>query len=184
MTRWTRVVAAALAAAVVAFPAAAAAHKPKYTNTTGSALRDCSAGHYPLKGHYTIKVLQAALKKLGTGTLQYTNCADVLTHTIAQLELAARGKGRTHVGGRVTLPAHSASSVIKRRLHALKKSGGLPVILPGGQTVTPGVVTARSSSLLSSLPTPLLIVLAALLATVLAVSARAINNLVRTRRTH
>jgi hypothetical protein len=183
MTRWTQVVAAALAAAMIAFPATASAHKPKYTNTTGSALRDCSAGHYPLKGHYTIKVLQAALKKLDTGTLQYTNCADVLTHTIAQLELAARGKGRAHTAGSVTLPGR-ASNVIKSRLHALKKSGSLPVILPGGQTVTPGVVTARSSSLLSSLPTPLLIVLAALLATVLAVSARAINNLVRTRRTH
>jgi hypothetical protein len=59
------------------------------------------------------------------------------------------------------------------------------VVLPTtGQTVTPGTVTDRSASFLSSLPTPLLIVLAALLATVLAVSARAITNLVRARRTH
>jgi hypothetical protein len=59
------------------------------------------------------------------------------------------------------------------------------VALPGiGQTVTPGTVTDRGASFLSSLPTPLLIVLAALLATVLAVSARSINNIVRSRRPH
>ena len=67
----------------------------------------------------------------------------------------------------------------------LKQGAGLPVVLPGtGQTVTPGEVTASGASFLSSLPTPLLAILAALLAVVLAVSARAINNIVRTRRSH
>ena len=38
-------------------------------------LKDCGAGHYPLKGHYTIKVLQEALKQLDSYGAQYTTVA-------------------------------------------------------------------------------------------------------------
>src|ERR1039458_1081850 len=186
MTRvYARVLGLMLVAMLVIGPATAgAAHKAhRYPDTPTGALNDCNAGHYPLKGHYTIKVLQQALKRLGPGTLQYTNCADVLTKTIDELELAARHKA---AGGSAHPPSTGkAASVAKRKLHKLKTEGSSPILLPAtGQTATPGTVTDRGASFLSNVPTPLLIVLAVLLATVLAVSARAINTFVRARRTH
>jgi hypothetical protein len=81
--------------------------------------------------------------------------------------------------------AAAPASVAKQKLHKLKTEGSSPILLPAtGQTATPGTVTDRGASFLSNVPTPLLIVLAVLLATVLAVSARAINTFVRARRTH
>jgi hypothetical protein len=185
MTRARLVVAALAVALLVALPQAASA---AYKNTPGAVLKDCGAGHYPLKGHYTIKVLQEALKRLDSYGAQYTNCGDVINETISHLELAphrtttARG---THP--RTSLVPHdntrgSTPKVVRPK--KLERGASLPVLLPGTtQTVTPGAVVTGSASFLSSLPTPLLAVLAALLAIVLAVSARAINNIVRTRRT-
>ena len=189
MTRvCARLAALGIVAIALAAPAAASA---AYTNTPKSVIKDCSAGHYPLKGHYTIKVLQAALNRLDASGDQYTNCADVIKATISKQELAAHHKKNgagsqpsskdTRGGGS---GAH-ASDLAKKRVHVLISGGGSPVILPAiGKTITPGTATDSGASLLSSLPTPLLIVLAALLATVLAVSARSINNLVRSRRSH
>jgi hypothetical protein len=188
-----RVLPAVLACALLAAPVSvAAAVATQYKDTPRAVIKDCSAGHYPLKGHYTIKVLQEALDRLNASGDQYTNCADVIKATISKLELAAHrgssGGGSSHPRSKVTRGtgngAHS-SNIAKRRLQKLTSGGGLPVVLPGiGQTVTPGTVTDRGASLFSNLPTPLLVVLAALLATVLAVSARSINNLVRARRPH
>jgi len=186
--RRARLVVAALAVSlVVALPQAASA---AYRNTPSAVLKDCGAGHYPLKGHYTIKVLQEALDRLNASGDQYTNCADVIKATISKLELAAHRKSTGGGSGhprstRGTGNGAHSSDIVKKRLQKLTSGGGLPVALPGiSQTVTPGTVTDRGASWLSNLPTPLLVVLAALLATVLAVSARAINNLVRDRRPH
>jgi len=186
------VVTVALVATLLALPGTAlATHGPSYPDTPKGALKDCAQGHYPLKGHYTIKVLQQALKQLLADKLQYTNCAQVLTDTIHKLELTAQhsGTGGNSNPQRGTRSTHSGTgtgtpSIIKRHLSSLKKAGAAPVVLPSGQTVTPGTVTVHGASFLSNLPTPLLIVLAALLATVLGVGARSINNLVRARRTH
>jgi hypothetical protein len=185
-----QLVTAVLAAGLLALPAAATAKSP-YPDTPKGALRDCAAGHYPLEGHYTIAVLQKALKLQLADKLQYTNCATVLLDTIHKLELTERhssGAGTSHP--RATRGGHgvvhsSTANPIQNRLRSLKTGGGAPVLLPvTGQTVTPGTVTARGTSFLSSVPTPLLIVIAGLLATVLAVGARAVNNLVRTQRPH
>ncbi len=187
-----RVITAALVAVLLAVPATAiATQKSSYPDTPSGALHDCGAGHYPLKGHYTISVLQQALKRLLADKLQYTNCATVLKDTIEKLELTARRQAsgasshlhtqRGTLGGR---NGGSGNTIVNRHLGSLKARGGSPVVLPAtGQTVTPGTVSVRGASFLSGLPTPLLIVLAVLLATVLAVGARSINNLVRTRRT-
>jgi hypothetical protein len=188
MTRvYARVVAAGIAAMLIAVPAIARA---AYKDTPKSVISDCSAGHYPLKGHYTIKVLQEALNRLDASGDQYTNCADVIKATISKQELAGHRKTGGVAGNHPRSKdnhgngAH-ASDLAKKRVQALTSGGGSPVLLPSiGQTVTPGTATDRGASFLSSLPTPLLIVLAALLATVLAVSARSINNIVRSRRPH
>jgi uncharacterized protein (DUF2237 family) len=179
---YARLAAAALAAVLV-FGATSADAANK--NTVGAALHDCGQGHDPLAGHYSVKVLQTALHDLHTNSLQYTTCADALQNAInSQLS-----RPRTHRGGKVTLPgqggpAKPTHNVVKQRVNRVKKLGGAPFLLPSGQSVTPGAVTVHSASFLSSLPTPLLIVLAALLAAVAAVGGRALHQLVRTRRSH
>jgi hypothetical protein len=184
MTRARLVVAALAVALLVALPQTASA---AYRNTPAAVLKDCGAGHYPLKGHYTIKVLQEALKRLDSYGAQYTNCGDVINETISHLELAPHhtttGRG---AHPRTSLVQHdNTRGSTPKVVHPTKPEpgAGLPVLLPGStQTVTPGAVAAGGASFLSNLPTPLLAVLAALLATVLAVSARAIKNIVRARR--
>jgi hypothetical protein len=178
-----RLVAAALAVVLIFGATTATA---AYKNTPGQALRDCGAGHDPLRGHYSIKVLQQALADLHTNALQYTTCADALQNAIRSL---LRGHPHQGVHGKVTLPGRGGTvkptpALVKKRIDQANAQGSAPFLLPNGQSVTPGAVTVRSASFLSSLPTPLLIVLAALLATVIAVSARAIHQLVRTRRSH
>ena len=181
MTRMYARLAAAALAAVLVFGATSADAANK--NTVAAALHDCGQGHDPLVGHYSVKVLQTALHDLHTNSLQYTTCADALQNAInSQLS-----RPRTHRGGKVTLPGQGgpvAPSVVKQRVSRVKRLGGAPFLLPNGQSVTPGAVTVHSASFLSSLPTPLLIVLAALLAAVVAVGGRALHQLVRTRRSH
>jgi hypothetical protein len=183
MTRVYARLAAAALAAVLLFGATSADAANK--NTVTAALHDCGQGHDPLVGHYSVKVLETALADLHTNSLQYTTCADALRNAIdSQLS-----KPRTHRGGKVTLPGQGGPTkptpnLVKQRVNRVKKLGGAPFLLPSGQSVTPGAVNVHSASFLSSLPTPLLIVLAALLAAVVAVGGRALHQLVRTRRSH
>ena len=187
-SRLARVLIAVVVAWSIAGTAVAYARTSPFNKSVRAALRDC-ASNDPLKGHYSLKVLQTALKDVKAEALQYTGCADVLLAAIHKQSLGTP----THPSvnpqktGRVTEPSHQVvvkkgQKAIKRRVDRLKSEGGAPLTLPSGQTVTPGTVTAHSASFLSTLPTPLLIVLAALLAVVVAVSGRALHNVVRARR--
>ena len=183
MTRVYARLAAAALVAVLVFGATSADAANK--NTVTAALHDCGQGHDPLAGHYSVKVLQTALHDLHTNSLQYTTCADALQNAIDS-QLA---KPKSHPRGKVTLPGHGGTAkptpnLVKQRVNRVKKLGGAPFLLPGGQSVTPGAVTVHSASFLSSLPTPLLIVIAALFAAVVAVGGRALHQLVRTRRSN
>jgi hypothetical protein len=183
MTRVHARLAAAALVAVLVFGAASADAANK--NTVTAALHDCGQGHDPLVGHYSVKVLQTALRDLHTNSLQYTTCADALQNAIDS-QLA---KPKSHPRGKVTLPAHGGpakptTNLVKQRVSRVKKLGSAPFLLPNGQSVTPGAVTVHSASFLSSLPTPLLIVIAALFAAVVAVGGRALHQLVRTRRSN
>jgi len=191
MTRVYTRAAGGLAAAVLMVGAVPAIAANK--DTPAAALRDCGAGNDPLKGHYSVKVLQAALHDLQTNSLQYTTCADAIENAInaqfaARKRRPARGTHKpasTGSGPTVVPPVTKPSPPPTRRLIGkLNAEGGRPVTLPTGQTLTPGAVTSGSASFLSSLPTPLVIVLAVLLAAVLAVGGRTLNRIVRTRRSH
>jgi hypothetical protein len=184
-SRWTRVVLAALVAWTIAGTAVAYAHS-SYPNTVNGALTDCS-NNDPLKGHYSLKVLQAALKQVKAQALQYTGCADALTAAIQAQSAGSPPPSGTPERGKVTRPSapvyvRNGQKAIKSKVNHLQHEGGSSLTLPTGQTVTPGSVGARSASFLSSLPTPLLIALAALLAAVAAVGARALQTVVRARR--
>ena len=179
-----RLVAVALAAVLICGSATADA---AYPNTPQGALQDCNQGHNHLVGHYSLKVLQQALHDLKTYSQQYTNCETVLTQAIQALELTRHTTGGHPSGSKVTRgqvgPPRTTPNLIQHQLDQLNAQGSGPTTI-SGRTVTPGTVTIRGASFLSSLPTPLLIVLSALLAIVIAVSARAIQQIVRTRRPH
>jgi hypothetical protein len=203
MTRvQARLLGALLAAVLTLGAAGAATAATVYKDTPGAALHDCGAGHDPLVGHYSVKVLQTALRDLRTNSLQYTTCADALQNAIDSELTGHRKKPvKHHRGGTTprrggktpgTTTTHTQTQsqsttalpdLVRKRVDQVKQQGRKPVRL-NGQTVTPGAVTVRTASFLSGVPTPLLIVLAALLATVVAVSARAIHHVVRTRRPH
>ena len=183
-TRLARALAVALSALLLVGAASAYA----YSDNVRSALADCGSGHDPLKGHYSLKVLHQALKDVKGQALQYTNCATILQQAINADSLHKRTpSGPRPVKGKVTRPhapvyVSQPAGVAKHRIQQLERGAGQPIKLPSGALVTPGAVTGSGASFLSSLPTPLLAVLAALLAAVLAVSGRAIQNVVRTRR--
>src|SRR5665213_1266545 len=119
MTRVYARFAAAALVAVLVFGATSADAANK--NTVTAALHDCGQGHDPLVGHYSVKVLQAALRDLHTNSLQYTTCADALQNAInSQLS-----RPRTHRGGKVTLPgqggpAKPTHNVVKQRVNRVK----------------------------------------------------------------
>lgn len=170
--------------------AVAPAYARGYPNTPQGALNDCGAND-PLVGHYTVKVLQTALHDLTGSAADYSTCKDALEHALHAL-LLPHVKPRPKVPARVhtattptaTTPANLAPpNLIANDIKAGVKSGRKPRPV-SGEIVTPGAIVARDSSFFSTIPTPLLIVLGALLAAAAALTARAIRNLVRARRTH
>jgi hypothetical protein len=201
-SRYARVFVAVLVAVSLAGTATAYAHKKGHTTLfqkqVFGALHDCAnSSNGSLKGHYSLKVLQTALKDVKAEALQYTGCATVLiaairADTIGSPKPPASSNKTTHTGQGTSAPPtkparqpviHARQKQIKSRVDKLGQEGGSPLTLPIGRTVTPGTVTAHSAGFLSTLPTALLAVLAALLAAVVAVSGRALQNVVRARRT-
>jgi hypothetical protein len=192
-SRLARAFVVVLAALLLAGTATAYAHQTKFQKRVQAALHDCAnSNNGSLKGHYSLKVLQTAFKEVKAETIQYTGCADVLTAAIRADSLGTpKAPHSTNKDGRGGTPHTRPASKpvigpgqkeIQSRVDRLATEGGSSLTLPTGRTVTPGTVTARGASFLSTLPTPLLIVLAALLAAVVAVSGRALQNVVRTRR--
>jgi hypothetical protein len=168
------------------------AHSSSFNKQLRAVLHDCAnTRNGQLKGHYSLKVLQTALKDVDAEVDQYTGCADVLLAAIHKDSLGAPkpkpkpGRAVTPRRGQKATPSSHVrhnQKQIQSRVDKLTAEGGQPLTLPSGQPVTPGVVTARGASFLSTLPTPLLIVLAALMAAVVAVSGRALHQVVRARR--
>ena len=181
MTRYAlRLVLAVVAVTVVLGSATAYAG---YPDTPKGAQHDCGAGHDPLVGHYTATVLTKALATLSGSDTEYTNCVDALRNALRALidrkhhHGGSKGGsgGGTHTGTTGTHTAIAPPPLIKKTLHAARVEGKLAKNI-NGVTVTPGAVAT------SSIPTPLLVVLVALGAILLAVSAYLLRRFVRARR--
>ena len=181
-----RLALAAMAAVVVLGSATAYAG---YPNTPTGAQHDCGAGHDPLVGHYSAAVLAKALATLSGSDTEYTNCVDALRSALRALidrnHPGGHPKGHSGGGSHTTTTGTSTSvalppSVIRQTLHAARAQGKLPKNV-NGVTVTPGAVA--NSAFLNTIPTPLLVVLAALGAMLLAVGAYLLRTFVRARRT-
>ncbi len=125
---------------------------------------------------FSQKDYRRALAELPTEVEEYSDCGNL----IRRAQLAALGPGGGGGGGGNTPTQVSPQE--QRAISRAPKSGGAPQSI-GNQLVSPGVVHASVSSALSSLPDPLLAMLALLVACALALGGRSIYHGVRAWRT-
>ena len=123
-----------------------------------------------------------ALKDLNADTEEYTDCSSL----IRQAQLAAAGSSRggggsSGSGGGGSAPAVAPTPAEQRAITSAVHAPAAPVQV-GKQAIHPGVVNVDVASALSSLPTPLLAMLAFLLTCLLLVAGGALRNRVRARR--
>ena len=129
-------------------------------------------------GGFSQQDYRRALQELPTEVEEYSDCANLIRR--AQLAAAGGGGGAGGAGGAAAV-ATPLSAAERGALNKVPKSGAAPLSI-GGQVVHPGVVHADIASAFSSLPDPLLAVLAFLLACALALGGRAIGRSVRAHR--
>jgi hypothetical protein len=166
MTRSSARVAFALLGAVLVLGAAPA--YAGYPNTIKGAHRDCGAGHYPLQGHYSIKVLESALASLSTSDVEYTTCKDALEAAIRAAEKPKHP--RTHTTTTPTTPTTTTTTTTT------------PTKKVDGVLYRPGAIITHDSSFISSIPDPVLAVIAALILVIGGFGGLAVRNIVRARR--
>jgi len=117
-----------------------------------------------------------ALKQLSADAEEYTNCASL----IRQAQVAAAGGsggGSGAAGGSAggSAVATAATPAEQRSIAHAASAAPSPVALDG-QVINPGVVHASVSSAVSTLPTPLLAMLALMSACAIAVAVGAARN--------
>lgn len=127
---------------------------------------------------FSQKDYHRALQELPTEVEEYSDCANL----IRQAQLAALSGGGGSSGGGPPTTLTPISPEEQTALSHTSKSGAVPQSV-GDQLVAPGVVHASVSSAFSSLPDPVLALLALLLACALALSGRSIYHGVRAWRT-
>jgi hypothetical protein len=121
-----------------------------------------------------------ALKDLNADTEEYTDCSSL----IRQAQLAAAGSGgggSSGSSGGPSAPAVVPTPAERRAITSAGHARAAPVQV-GEEAIHPGVVHVNVASALSSLPTPLLAMLAFLLTCLLLVAGGALRNRVRARR--
>jgi hypothetical protein len=127
---------------------------------------------------FSQKDYNKALKELETSSEEYTDCASLIHK--AQLAAAGAGKGTGAGGGPAVTAATPATPAERRELSRAPHAGSTPLRV-GSQIIRPGVVHVDIASALSSLPNPLLVILAFLLACALALAGGELRNRVRNR---
>jgi hypothetical protein len=159
---------------LVAAPSAAAA------STTTKILEECAAGTLPTG--YSQQAYNQALKQMPPELAEYSDCPDLIHK--AQFARAAGSRETGGAGGpgagtsaaSVAAPTPTEQRTLERVPHA-----AAPPVPVGGEVLHPGVVHVNLASALSTLPTPLLVLLVFLLVCALALGGRALRR--RTLRT-
>jgi hypothetical protein len=126
---------------------------------------------------FSQQAYRRALAELPTEVEEYSDCANL----IRRAQLAAAGGAPGGAGALGPAVATPLTGSERRALRRIKKTGAKPLRV-GGQLVQPGVVRASAASVFSSLPDPLLAVVAFLLACALALGGRAIGRGIVARR--
>jgi hypothetical protein len=168
----SRAVRLAVAAALVLL----AAHATAASADTGAKIIERCTHGQSLSG-FSQQDYRRALQELPTEVEEYSDCANL----IRRAQLAAAGGGGSGGSGSAPAVATPLSPSERKALTRVTKSGSGPLAV-GGQLVHPGVVHADIASAFSSLPDPLLAMLAFLLACALALGGRAIGRSVRAHR--
>jgi hypothetical protein len=134
---------------------------------------------------FSQQAYREALQELPTEVEEYSDCGNL----IRQAELGAAGGRRTGAGGFFGGPAGGSATPIpltpaeSTALKEARKTKAAPARVDGA-SVQAGVVPVSVASALSSLPTPLLAILAFMLACALVLASGAIRNRVRAKRSN
>jgi hypothetical protein len=133
----------------------------------------------PLSG-FSQNDYRKALGELSADTEEYSDCASRIRE--AQLAAAAAGRG----GGATSQSSGTPVAIVatpaqRRSIEHARRAGSEPVKLGGGQVIHPGVVHVDVASAFSSLPTPVLALLAFLLAGLLVMAGGQLRKRVRGR---
>jgi hypothetical protein len=167
-------VAALLAALLIVLSLAASAS----ASSTRKILETCSEGRVP--SGYSQQAYDQALKHMPPELSEYSDCPSLIHK--AQLAAAAGDHGAGGLGGG---PGGSGAAAIapptpaeQHALESVTHHGAAPVEV-GGEAIDPGVVHVDIASALSTLPTPLLALLAFLLACTLLILGRAVHARIR-----
>jgi hypothetical protein len=171
----SRPAAALLAALLIVLGAAA----PASAGSTKKILEVCSEGKIP--NGYSQQAYNDALKQMPPELSEYSDCPDLIHK--AQLAAASGGQGGSGGGGATGAAASFAppTPAEQRALEHVTHSGAVPVKV-GGEVIHPGVVHVDIASAVGSLPTPLLALLAFLLACAVLILGRTVRARARGRR--
>ena len=169
---------AALPAALLAALALSAA--PAAQADTGGQIISRCLSNQSLAG-FSQSAYSKALKELSATAEEYSDCAAL----IRQAQRAAASGNSSAGGSAGTSPAGAiaATPSEQRAIARAARSGGEPVSLGNGQIVHPGVVHADIASAFSTLPAPLLAVLALMLAGLLVLGGAIVRKRARGGRT-
>ncbi len=175
--RWAlRLVCAAVAALTLAFPVTASANTSEVTKIYEA----CGNGTVPTG--YSQQAYSQAIKEMEPFLAEYSACPDLIHK--AQLAGAAgpHGAGASSASEVGTTAVAPPTPTEQHTLESIPHASAPPVQV-GGEVIHPGVVHVNLASAFNTLPTPLLALLAFLLACALLVAGRIIRNRVRTRHT-
>jgi hypothetical protein len=133
---------------------------------------------------YTVAQYKQALQEMPTEVLEYSNCQELIYK--AELAAAAHkggsGASQGGGGGPGSATGSGAGGAVEptpaqqRILEATRRESLTPVHLGGGETVLPGVVHPDLASATSSLPTPVLVVIALVIAGLLLLAGKEIRE--------
>jgi hypothetical protein len=153
---------------------------PAGADTGATIIERCTHGQ-SLSG-FSQQAYRQALAEMPAEVNEYSECAA----RIRKAELAAAGQGGPGGGsggreGGLAAPVAPPSPAEQQTLQAAHSPAGAAPVNVGGQAVVPGVVHADIASAVTSLPAPLLAVLALLVAGAVAIVTRTIQGRVRDR---
>lgn len=132
----------------------------------------------PLSG-FSQNDYRKALGELSADTEEYSDCSSRIREAQLAAAAAGRGGGGTPLGTGTPVPI-TATPAERRSIAHAQRAGSEPVQL-GGQVIHPGVVHVDVASAFSSLPTPVLALLAFLLAGLLVMAGGQLRKRVRGR---
>ena len=173
----SRLAAALLAVLLLALTLATGAS----ASSTKKILEACSEGKIP--SGYSQQAYNQALKQMPPELSEYSPCPDLIHKAQLAAAAGAHGAGGTGggsggSGGTAIAPPTPAE---QHALENVTHHGAAPVRV-GGEAIDPGVVHVDIASALSTLPTPLLALLAFLLVCTLLILGRAVRTRIRAHR--